>query len=955
MNSSTHNNYQTPENLITELSIPFRMISGEETKSAEFLDFCNDQQIDLSLRDKGKALMLIEGIKNNKKFSELAAIFKDDLDQMAYCAVYAFSLNILTRNQTATFLEYRSLNKNFQNIEVIDLAADITDFALSHLTNLRKNELPKLKNLIKEMHNENRPFDACIFIATIPKEDTENMNIKGLLEFADSTGIILIYHEAITKQKAFDDKEIDFIPSKIHIGSPEIRNAATNARYNKHAKKIFPKLGKFTLDQISNSIKNDGRYLFVDFPSVESPKSFHQVKDTSPTYLGLHDELHRQLISSIPNGAYHAFIEAIELAQKQSGFIWSREIWDALDMEVGEFLSPPEQLYDFLYDENDMVRNTKNFSALLNAHVYTEARTAGLFTASPYLDTTWLLIIDIALHPNKWLSKKIDLSLLDHNDTYRIMYEFVIDNREKLANKKTPLEQVATIKSEWFGIKFKPETNMQFVKDNNPPRYIQIKEMNNDGEAIALSIIENNDFDPDFLNNITSKDAAIKIRQKVLIINTLRDIALSQSSLDNVQKNLLIFFIHDPYLINIVKNRDMDIFISLLQKIMDNGINLAKPQAIRCLASTINTLDELEKIFAINTMPGNRLLAWLIEHNKLARILDDTKFSSVYRFLSIDSEYIASIKNNLLESKPDFKELFSMINNNMDIIGDVKKNADLLDSYQRLYKEKYKFLDNDTFRTLATINTKFGGVALSIKVQSMIIASRIPTTLSREIHDLFLKNNGDDHDLASALLTLHNNDLLNADNIKALPCRAHHSPFFADTLVSLKKAGMYSDKARDLFSFLVPRHTKHNIETLLTHLDAIKSIETAFVELVNMGNFQPEDMDFILANQDPEMINAIVKTRRNEKDILSKLKNDLMTNSYSLSLFSKADKNLSITNAISNLEQYILGDRNIRFKKSDLNIYKKVAEDLKISLPELPLAYTEDFLHEAPSKGGKAL
>ena len=51
------------------------MISGNEINQTEFQDFCRNHSIDFNLMDLTKAEKLIDGIKHNLTFFELASPF----------------------------------------------------------------------------------------------------------------------------------------------------------------------------------------------------------------------------------------------------------------------------------------------------------------------------------------------------------------------------------------------------------------------------------------------------------------------------------------------------------------------------------------------------------------------------------------------------------------------------------------------------------------------------------------------------------------------------------------------------------------------------------------------------------------------------------------------------------------------------------------------------------------
>ena len=211
-------------------------------------------------------------------------------------------------------------------------------------------------------------YEACFFSADIPEEHLKEVKISNFLDFAKDLKIIQKSSAPLINPRKFPEVET-MEPEKSSIlitmimGSMSVKDAISKAIYGEHAKKSYPRLGEFSIDMIGESMENNGRYIAIDYPSIPSSRSFHKI-ESSPTYVALHDEVHRRLISTIPNPAYAAFIDAIKMVIEKTGFKWSREIWDAMDMEVGDFLN--DYLNYHNYDQNDIELNTKYFTRLLN-------------------------------------------------------------------------------------------------------------------------------------------------------------------------------------------------------------------------------------------------------------------------------------------------------------------------------------------------------------------------------------------------------------------------------------------------------------------------------------------------------------------------------------------------------------------------------------------------------------
>lgn len=614
------------------------MISGKDTKN-DYQDFCggHEQEINFSIIDSKKEEQFIIGIQKDLSFAELVSIFEDDLDQMANCAIHCFSKNILTRSQAASFLEYRSLKKNLIDVTIIDLT---DESIMGETVPLRTSERLKLIPLLKSMPR----MESCVFSASIPAQYLQDVKISGFLDLTAKSDVIVKSVQPIFKPRNFENEigpeETGEIYIKIYIGSVDVRNAITKVRYHEHAKDIYPALGEFDINDVGDSVEKYGRRLSVDSPDVSTSKSFHKI-ESFPTFIGLHDEVHRRLISTIPNPVYSAFIDAIKLAREKTGYKWSRELWDAMDMEVGEFLDMHTTFDYSNYNKNDIRLNTKLFVRLLDANVYTESRTAGLFTCSPYIDTTWILLIDIALNPDAWKMKGIDFSTLPRNHSYRLMHDFIIKNKTKIENTKSTAEQIAIIKSAWFGITLPENPEIKFVRieGEKTPRHLQVMV---NKEPIALS-----------------KRDAIKTRKEIL-----KTMFLSLNDIQNIG-----YLLHDP-----------DLFIRFityganLEWILENSSRTPfsdyKNQVIRAFSDFyVSSISDMKKILAYQPIGNEIILALLNQENGIARVSWNDK-TELYLFFMEYPQYEKQMRKSISGSgsNPELEVFFLIIDKNKDVI-----------------------------------------------------------------------------------------------------------------------------------------------------------------------------------------------------------------------------------------------------------------------------------------------
>lgn len=396
-------------------------------------------------------------------------------------------------------------------------------------------------------------------------------------------------------------------------------------------------MDEFSIDVIANSIEKNGRYLSVDYPGIPTAKSFHSL-ESNPTYLGLHDEVHRQFISTIPNPIYSAFIASIKMVKEITGFKWSRELWDAMDMEVGDFLNFRSERYQ-QYDVLDVGRYTRDYIKLLNANVYSQNKSAGLFTASPYIDTTWLLLIDMVQSPDKWTAWKIDFNSLSHNNAYRILYSFTLDNKEKLTEDRAPAEQVVLLKSAWFALNFPDMKDVRFIKEEiaEKPRHIQVK--------IGGDVV------------VKDKNEALKIYDAILNANANQLVKMFFNNMDVIE-----FALNDPTAFT--KAWSSVYRFRLIEFMRTDLGKLYKDKIIKAVATfTIKSIYDLED----NYQAGPYWKEIVFYYFKFIKKLGELKrrdFAHLYVFLTHYPQFENENRQSIFISHPELEEAFKRVDEN---------------------------------------------------------------------------------------------------------------------------------------------------------------------------------------------------------------------------------------------------------------------------------------------------
>ncbi len=425
------------------------MLSSNTTIESEYEDFLSGYQPDFTLMSAEIAENFIQLLEKDPTLQDVVDLFNNDLDQMAYCALYAFSQKKLSRSQIATILEYRMIKKDFEKVIIKSL--EDTNCTLEV-----KSELKKYSRLEQSSISFYMPISVL-------HDPRLKFFVNKLKEFQ----IIDMSKISLSEIKSY----------KISMLGVTGRNIKVQLKYGENAKHLFHRLGQFNFDDIERSVFKYGRYAATDFPGISCGDSFHLIK-AHAIFLTLHDELHRILASTVPNIVYDALLYAVQVVRNKTGIHRSKEIWTSLDMEVSVF-----------YEMKDQALNTsQQFAMALNAQTFS-GRYFGLFTASPYIDTTWLLIIDMVLNSSEWEKRGINFRhlLMDNEKVpnYSSMYHFVLQHINEIENEISPARQIAIMKALWFCIpRPDPSLNIEFVKK------IGFVEVNKQKEPIQKDLTE---------------------------------------------------------------------------------------------------------------------------------------------------------------------------------------------------------------------------------------------------------------------------------------------------------------------------------------------------------------------------------------------------------------------------------------------------------------------------------
>ena len=490
---------------------------------SDFDDFCGKHILNFDSINHQIVDGIVMMLETGASYSDILEWGGNSTDQLVHSACYAFSKGRLTREQMATLLELREIRNGFSMVQehrLLDNHKQPFEQALQLLTSVlsRAEQETFLTLLTSKPQSE-----WCYFTFTIDPIELQNPKINALLEIAVNTHVIFNSTATLIQRHEFSEAKEDESSGQpkqnITILSVGCRDALNRSRYGEHAKALFPRIGVFTKDDIEFSMRNRGRYSAVSYPGIENSTQFHSV-EARPFYLAVHDEIHRYFISTIPNKIYDALLYSVDVvrenialpASPESSKTWSKGIWDCIDMEVSTFVGYTQDQRN----NTSLELINQDFIALLSARIFSTNRVGGLFAPSPYIDTTWLLLIDMILNPEAWYKRSIDPTLFPINSMYKQMYDFIVSNKYRIDTTHSSATQVAILKSKYFDLPCSLENEMVFKKCKK--NYLQVM-VENIPIKLGKSVFLNLDSEP---NNSQVLMDFIKDHRELIKITTNR-------------------------------------------------------------------------------------------------------------------------------------------------------------------------------------------------------------------------------------------------------------------------------------------------------------------------------------------------------------------------------------------------------------------------------------------------
>ena len=645
-----------------------------------FLDFCGNHKLDFSKVNPHEVSHWIENL--NRKGLSVLVMEKDPamLDKIALHTAYAFSTEQLTSDQVITLLDWRAMMLEFAEVKIVPLLdsfGQLTEDAIRFFTfnNIDNKELDQLTTSIKLLPQS----EQCLFSLTDNTDLDSTSNLRTLAE-----GLKLI-HSIVTPigrsnqggPRPQISDGIELPPDGIVNSQPlvtfitltaGIRTILTQRLFGLDAKSIYPRLGEMGIDDIDRSMRSKGRYIELDFPGIKKTGSFHNIKAKS-FYLSLHDELHRQLTSSIPNPCYEALFSAIDVVREKTGIRWSKEIWNATDCEVSEFL-----FLDKAQRNNKSIESVSNqFKRLIDASILSENRLVGLFSDNPLLETNWILMIDMFFRKDFWLTKGIDPNEFEKSSAHGEIYDFIVRNESLINDKQSPAEQVFIMMNLYLSEKgshnvqeYSDEIRFSKQKGDN---YLQLRRNQKLCFISKQGVLEHSKIYCFAIRNNISlsrlSDKIINALKDDKIKSLIRDKIISVKQLEKLSLESLEILKDDEIIESISANIiSIDKLDTIPQKIMERSKNSNIQALIRLNILTLKGMEELSqktidvlKNYSIRKLITDNILS-IAELETLSqesiKSLDNFNFQELIRLKILSLEQLEKLPLKTIEALKEY-------------------------------------------------------------------------------------------------------------------------------------------------------------------------------------------------------------------------------------------------------------------------------------------------------------
>jgi hypothetical protein len=362
----------------------------------------------------------VASMLQSQKLPELIQQYENDLDRLAFYTYLACGYEKISEMQLATVLEIRAIYQSSPDkpvvlIEKINSNAlpnplsDTSEYLDSLYTDKPETKAKIKAHLLEEIAKQPNP-DAYAIKFIITKENLPtDIRFQAFLQLAQLV-------KSLSVTKSFFNDDIAF--TMLSAGA---RDLLTKLVYKEHAKQQRFFYGKgISREMILAGEEERARFAIASFPDVEDVPSIHQIP-VPPIFAKIHDDLHQQGISAIPNGVYSAFLHLAKQLQRMAGRPWSPEIWHLVDMDFSvsrlKFGETPSNkdltsLFFNLLSEGDLDGNP-----------------VAIFLPTPYCDTSWMILMDMVEHKAEW--EKFGIKPDELPEPLKEMYYFLYDHLEE--------------------------------------------------------------------------------------------------------------------------------------------------------------------------------------------------------------------------------------------------------------------------------------------------------------------------------------------------------------------------------------------------------------------------------------------------------------------------------------------------------------------------------------------
>jgi hypothetical protein len=360
----------------------------------EVVYFLNQQPMMKSLDKKSLNYLqqLIDrGAWNNKFFVN---------PRLPYLAITLYATNKISSQQAYSCLYIYQARQQFKDLKgcaVLDEKGNFTPEAEKYL-------LPSLNKSNLFTAIEKKLLDSFkLLILTLPVSERYFFmaNLAGNPNPTDLTLQLAVNGTFLSN--------IEYASTQFIYLTAGLKDAVGITRFGvtQHARCI-PRLGVQTKDDIEAGIRKDIRPSAIRIDGKQDPMMIHEFKDASPLIVSMHDDYHRDILSSIPSECRRGIERLIDITRENIlKKPWSREIWDWVDNENRYFMMNLSEL-DAKSDK------TVLFCDLLsNSTAYGDERGGFLinYKESRVGELTMLganFIIDMIEHKDKWVGLGID-------------------------------------------------------------------------------------------------------------------------------------------------------------------------------------------------------------------------------------------------------------------------------------------------------------------------------------------------------------------------------------------------------------------------------------------------------------------------------------------------------------------------------------------------------------------